>query len=69
MTEPLRSDMSNSLDTRDPAVYWADQFMLALSALSWAVGRLGDDAGYAGVVHDRLTKPMVVVPAVFKGDR
>jgi hypothetical protein len=47
----------------DPATFWHDQFLYALSGLSWAVGRLGDDAGYAGVVHDRLTHPTVHFPA------
>lgn len=56
--------MSAHFSGRDPADFWHDQFLYALSGLSWAVGRLGDDAGYAGVVHDRLTHPTVYFPDV-----
>jgi hypothetical protein len=47
------------LEPIDPAAYWQQQFLYALAGLSWAVGRLGDDAGYAGVIHDRLTHPTI----------
>jgi hypothetical protein len=46
---------------QDPAEYWHQQFLLALSGLSWAVGKLGDEAGYAGVVHERLTHPTITL--------
>jgi hypothetical protein len=49
-------------DEQKPETFWRDQFLYALSGLSWAVGKLGDEAGYAGVVHARLTNPIVSVP-------
>jgi hypothetical protein len=54
--------MTGSLSPQDPVVYWHEQFLYALSGLSWAVGRLGEDAGYAGVVHDHLTHPTIHFP-------
>lgn len=52
----------DTVEAQDPGRYWHDQFLYALSGLSWAVGKLGDEAGYAGVVHDRLTHPAYVFP-------
>lgn len=52
----------STVSAQDPAEYWHQQFQYALSGLSWAVGRLGDEAGYAGKVHDRLTHPVITFP-------
>ena len=50
---------------RDPAAFWHEQFLYALSGLSWAVGKLGDEAGYAGIVHERLTHPTITLRPPF----
>jgi hypothetical protein len=56
MAEPLPRQSD------DAVRYWHDQFQYALSGLSWAVGALGENAGYAGKVHERLTNPVLYIP-------
>lgn len=62
------ADLQGPRPGQDPATFWHEQFLYALSGLSWAVGRLGDEAGYAGLVHIRLTHPVIYIDIPELGD-